>query len=65
MWNGYFGDWVWDTVVNLVDEEKGEEEAKKQALKVIESMIKRDNKELFWLRKFKRMIEEDWDQEEE
>ena len=61
MWNGNFGDYIWDTVTNLVDDEKDEKEAKEQALRVIESMIERDNKEIYWLRKFKRMIEESWD----
>lgn len=61
MWNGDFGDYTWDIVTDLVDDEKDEKEAKKQALRVIESMIKRDNKEIYWLKKFKRMIEEGWD----
>ena len=61
MWNGDFGDYIWDTVTYLVDDEKDEEEAKKQALRVIESMIERDNKEIYWLKKFKRMIKESWD----
>lgn len=62
MWNGNFGDYIWDTVTNLVDDEKDEKEAKKQALRgVIELMIERDNKEIYQLKKFKRMIEEGWD----
>ena len=54
MQNGNFGDYIWDTVTNLVDDEK-------EVLRVIESMIERDNKEIYWLKKFKRMIEEGWD----
>lgn len=65
MWNGDFGDWVWDTVINLVNDKKDEEEAKKQALRVIESMIERNNNEIYWLKKFKRMIEKDWDENKE
>lgn len=61
MWDGDFGDYIWDTVTVLVDNEKDEKEAKKQALRVINSMIERDNKEIYWLKKFKKMIEESWD----
>lgn len=61
MWDGDFGDYIWDTVTVLVDNEKDEKEAKKQALRVVNSMIERDNKEIYWLKKFKKMIEEGWD----
>ena len=42
-------------------DEKDDDEAKEEALDMIQSMIERNKKELFWLEKFKRMIKKDWD----
>ena len=61
MWNNDFGDCLWDIIVHLVDDEKDDDEAKEEALDMIQSMIERNKKELFWLEKFKRMIKKDWD----
>lgn len=61
MWNGDFGDFLWDTITHLVDDEKTDDEAKEEALLMIQSMIDRNKKELFWLEKFKRMIKKNWD----
>lgn len=61
MWNNDFGDCLWDIIVHLVDDEKNDDEAKEEALEMIQSMIERDKRELFWLEKFKRMIKKDWD----
>ena len=61
MWNNDFGDCLWDIIVHLVDDEKNDDEAKEEALEMIQSMIERNKRELFWLEKFKRMIKKDWD----
>ena len=61
MWNNDFGDCLWDIIVHLVDDEKNDDEAKEEALEMIQSMIERNKKEIFWLEKFKRMIKKDWD----
>lgn len=61
MWNNDFGDCLWDIIVHLVEDEKNDDEAKEEALEMIQSMIERDKRELFWLEKFRRMIRENWD----
>ena len=56
MWNNDFGDCLWDIITHLIDNEKDDDEAKEEALEMIQSMIERNKKELFWLGKFRRMI---------
>lgn len=57
----WFGDCIQDAVTNLIEDDKDDDRAKEEALETIQLMIERNKKEMFWLEKFKRMIEERWD----
>lgn len=60
MKNDNFGDCLWDIITLFVDNEKDDDKAKEEALEMIQSMIERNKKEIFWLEKFRRMIRKDW-----
>lgn len=57
MWNGNAGDYIWDFINELVDNEKKEDQVKEEVMTMLNNMIRRNRREFRWLEKIKRMIE--------
>lgn len=54
------GDWTWDFISGLCDYQStgiGKEQIKREALQMIDGMLKRNEREIEWLKKMRKVFE--------